>query len=67
MPFFFRAPLLTPNSRKTATLIIKGLLGNLEYGPWQSVLSTLEPPGAPGLVSSAKPALLMGRGLRFRV
>ena len=29
-PFSFWVPLLKPNSRKKGTLIIKGLLGNLE-------------------------------------
>ena len=29
LPFFFWVRLLTPNSRKKGTLIIKGLLGNL--------------------------------------
>ena len=31
LPFFFLGPLLKPNSRKKGTLIIKGLLGNLDY------------------------------------
>ena len=30
-PFSFWVPLLKPNSRKKGTLIIKGLLGNLEH------------------------------------
>ena len=30
LPFFLEVPLLKPNSRKKGTLIIKGLLGNLE-------------------------------------
>ena len=32
-PFYFRAPLLKPNSRKKGTLIIKGLLRNLAINP----------------------------------
>ena len=30
-PFSFWVPLLKPNSRKKGTLIIRGLLGNLDY------------------------------------
>ena len=32
-PFSFWVPLLKPNSRKKGTLIIKGLLGNLDPKP----------------------------------
>ena len=32
-PFSFWVPLLKPNSRKKGTLIIKGLLGNLDFEP----------------------------------
>ena len=32
LPFFGGFPLLKPNSRKKGTLIIKGLLGNLDEG-----------------------------------
>ena len=31
LPFFFRIPLLKPNSRKKGTLIIKGPLRILKY------------------------------------
>ena len=32
LPFFFRVPLLKPNSREKGARIIKGLLGNLQVG-----------------------------------
>ena len=41
-PFSFWVPLLKPNSRKKGTLIIKGLLGNLERVIPKAVFSGVE-------------------------